>query len=423
MHAIINGMLWLPKEVVTEELLEQFRYSSPFPDVEPIVSYRFHSNNFVGFPAGSQEIIERVLDIQLDIEDHRVSPKFDNPCNIKFGEPRDYTTAIAFLANKLKVKLIVISHLTILLDQIEAELNMFLNADIGKLTSSSTKVHDISLITIQALNRSPILQKLCQKAFGMVIVEEFDCLLSTNYITTIQRLHAKRVIFTSATPSRELIGLTPLVAHLSANTVNMVPTMSAITPVTVARVPMPMHCNAGSNMNRRAKNLQKFYSRDDVRESVVELITSLLASPRPLGVWLICNIQGEQDYYNDIFEKSCIIASHIPKKQRDIDLERFKNGELNVIIGSATMSAGISIPYMGFAIRLATHSSSSELLTQQIGRLRRQHKDKTRAIFIDLVFSGLSDKTRKPAYNNLNSDDAVTVMSYDKLLDTIKTKL
>jgi len=443
MTIIINGLCWVPKGFVTPELLIQFTYVNPF-DEEPIVSYREHLNGFIGFPIGGLEIIKKFITEPIVLEDQRVSPKFKKKVTVKFGEPREYqtkaieelkqvdrciftaptssgkSTSIAFLAQELGVKMLVVSHLTTLLQQIEEELNSFLTADIQRITSNTFILPDIALVTVQTLNRSPRLSKLCQKAFGVVYVDEFENLLSTNYVDALQRLHAKRLILTSATPSRDLVGLTPLVHHLATDVVNMVPTENAIVPVTVLSTQVELKASIPRDLRIRAKALQRFFPA--VRPSVLQVANIILQNTEDIGIWIICNIKYEQEYYAQHL-KGVVIASHIGKKKREEGLQQFKDGDVRVIIGSATMSAGISLPPIGFALRVCTHSSSSELFTQQIGRLRRKHPLKIRGLFIDFLYHGLMDSTRKSALRNLNTLDKTHRISYKTLVHTLKSKL
>lgn len=299
-------------------------------------------------------------------------------------------------------RVLVLAHLSMLIDQMYEELTNNLNADIRILGKNQKDFGDINLCTFQFLMANQDILEQLKDAIGFVVVDECENIATPSRLGVYWGLTPKYSLLMSATPTRELTGRTPVVKYLYDKTVEMVPD----TEVAIRYVMLnfsDLSWLAPMNTNMYKSSLVKFLMSSGITEAVIELTKELIETYEGC-VWIIAESLKLQDYIAKRIDCEIINGKTSAKNRKRI-LASVKDGTTRVLVGSAPFSAGLSIQNLAFAFRLQPHSSSPELLDQQIGRLKRyaKFKDTQIPIWFDFAIRGsleYASKLRYKAYPN-----------------------
>jgi superfamily II DNA or RNA helicase len=90
------------------------------------------------------------------------------------------------------------------------------------------------------------------------------------------------------------------------------------------------------------------------------------------------------------------------KKQKDLAIESFKNGNINVLCSTKALNQGFNVPNANMGIICGITSKSLSMI-QRVGRLVRFKEGKIGNIIILYVADSQEEKWLKNATKNLNN--------------------
>lgn len=315
------------------------------------------------------------------------------------------TYMLSSVLSKLGQKVLFLSHLSMLSDQVALELKANTTASISILNRGTVELSDINIATFQLLNNNPELLNVIANEVSVLVVDETENMASASRIAVLFQLRVKVAIFVSATPTKELVKRTKLIESFITHKVTM---ESEGIPIIYAMLDYRAKTwDAPYDKMQYRSSLFTFLKTEKILDDVIDL-TKLLVSYEGT-VWIIASLDKLHRYLEAKFDKLKIpcrsIQGATSKKLRNEVLSGIERGEIKVIISSAPISAGISIPQISAGIRLEPHSSSDELLVQQEGRLKRNCNFKTyqKPIWFDMAINGslaFKGKQRFTMYNS-----------------------
>lgn len=459
-NTVLTGMLWLSNDDLTPEemghLIKTFTYQNPFDVDETRAGYILHKAGRIGVPAGSKAEVESLLGRDIAVVDRTVvvppSKPFKTRANYELFESQELavgeivghfksdspnvlltagtssgkTFMLSGLLERIQQRTLVVSHLKLLGDQQFEELSAGLpGVDIGKIDSKTEDMPDVGIVTFQALARSAALRKRVRKEYGLLVIDEAENVTATSYLNVLMQSWNRYTLFMTATPRKELQGLTPLIQHLFSQTVEMVNANAIKAAVATVTLPFQAPYIPPAQMKMARPMFAKFLREDRVYAEILRVVLGFVKKPG--SVFLVLSDKKLQDRFasqlNAMGIPAGVLASHIGVKDRRHVLEKLKEGSLKVICGSGTMSAGLSFPMLTYGVRVFPHSSSQELLEQQIGRLQRSapHKEYVTPVWVDINFLGQrrAARVRTMTYEKLGL--RVHNLTLEALLEKIKT--
>lgn len=308
---------------------------------------------------------------------------------------------LAYLLSQLKVKVLVIAHLSMLVDQLNNELSDNLTADIRILNASQLELGDINIATSQFISGRPELWAKIKREVGLIVVDEAESAASLSTLRILQRAHAKYRIFISATFSRSLDNRTEALRDLSGHKTIVLERKDLLRP-TVIGVVCPENFQPPQNPKMFKKMVGLFFKTfTSIDQKVLAVVTASLLKNRQ--VLVVTDIIEMQERYKELLESQGITVGVLngstKAKDRQKILKEFDDETIKVLIGAAVLNAGLSIPKISVILRVS-FSNSHEKLTQLIGRSLRDFPGKSGAFLIDLQF-GQGVYKREQLYSQL----------------------
>lgn len=344
------------------------------------------------------------------------------------GSGKSYS--LAGLLTKFNQKTLILSHLTMLSTQMYKELSANLYADIKILDAKDfeKKLPDIAICSFQLLSASSKLLEQVANTYSIVCVDEADNAFSETRLKVLFSLKNKYTIIITATPTKELMQQTKGIQYLyGGKEVYMIPPdQHKISSKHMMLDFRPAGWVSPLSKSQYKSSLGKFLLRAEVLPTIATICKALKDHGVQGTYWVIADLSVVQDRVEKLMLgkglRVAIIRGTTKTKDRVQILEDISSGLIDILIGSAPLSAGISIPQLSVGFRVLPNSSSEELLEQQKGRLNRYcaFKDKQHPIWIDLILAGsleMGAKRRYKAYKE--STLGVTVSREGNFIEDI----
>lgn len=441
MDIIITGGITVPRNT---QLQKHLTYPNPFEPEEEFCGFLDNGDGTITVPRGTIKslptkvnVVSSPISIGIDssfkLRDYQEKPVANivslltgdySECLLTAKTGSGKSFSLGFVIKEVGERTLILAHLSMLTTQMFDELSANLDADVRILDKSNQELGDINITTFQYLHSNPDFLETIAQHIGLVVVDEAENMLSSSRMAVWYRLKPKYQLLMTATPSRDLVGRTPMILELvqKSKHVLMEP-IDQIIPQNIMFDYRHLRFIAPTNKMLYKGALTRFFMQSEIVTDTIDLIKELINYHG--CVWIIVDSLKLQDHIMELLAKqginSEVIRGATSAKERKRILQDISEKKCRVILGSAPLSAGISIPEFAFAFRLMPHSSSHELLTQQKGRLKRSADFKSfqRPLWMDYAIEGSlawAGKRRFKFYKE--QDDFI----FGKLQD-IKSKL
>lgn len=446
----VTGALQIP---YNQEVVNNLTFANPFEIDKEFKAYFEHNNQLI--------IPRAYFKYSIDY----INETVDAPCTFNLAEGyalRDYQTeAVSEILNYLKDKtygqllltascgsgktyclsgmfselgqrVLILSHLSMLSAQMYSELSSGLSdANIRILESKDLgkELPDIAICTYQLLDSNIELLKQLADYYGVVVVDEAENCFSRSRLKVLLRMKPKYQIYMTATPSKDLMKQTSGLFYLFGDKIVSMDSPEAIKVHSKHLMVnfSELRWESPQNTNLYKTSLGKFMINSGIAKSICLWVEQLKAQGIMGCQWIIADLSVVQDYLAKHLHEAGvsvrIIRGATSAKKRQVILQEIIDGEVDCLIGSAPLAAGISIKELSVGWRLMPNSSSAELLAQQSGRLARpiEFKKTQHPIWIDIRVPGSLDYGAKKRYNTYKGSTLGVVMC--KPEDTVKTIL
>lgn len=459
-QAVITGGVLLPLKQLSQDQIQEIQqkltFENPFEEGKFTYGFR-RSQNYLVVPKGFLPELKEILGtisvtekttnspVSFTLKDNFQLRPYQQEAEQKMVEVLKDNHSVLLTAptsagksfsltsviQKLKQKTLILAHLSMLIKQMKAEMEQNSNAKVLELTSKTTLDEilnaDIILSTFSLLNYNKDLNKTLAEHIGTLVVDETENMISDTRISVLFYLRPKYSIFMSATPSKELMQQTPLLFYFIGNQkINMkVSEEYIITPEVVMLDYRHLRWQSPDDKNRYKSSLWVFYKREKIPNDLAKL-AKVWYDTKQGCQWVIIDLTKAQDYMKNLLsaegipeEAIAIIRGTTSAKQREKILNQIKEGTVRALIGSKPLSAGVSIGNLSIAYRLMPHSSSDELLIQQIGRLKRyaDFKQRQKPVWCDLAISGSLEYGGKRRFAYYKKHYDVRLINLKELID------
>lgn len=291
---------------------------------------------------------------------------------------------------------LILSHLTMLGDQIKKEMEANLDASIGVITAKSfgEPLPDIGICSFKLLENTELLLWVA-KFYSFVVVDEMENCMTPTRLNVLFTLRPVYQLYLTATPSKELVQQTKAVQYMYDEVFLMKqPEETKVHSKHLMVDFSHLRWESPQNPMMYKTSLGRFFTHSEILPWIVKLCHDLKAQGLLGTIWIVADLNKLQDQLEKRLVKQGltvgIIRGDTRKKQRDLILGQIADRQLDVLVGSAPLSAGVSIPELSVGIRVMPNSSSEELLEQQKGRLGRRcdFKSWQTPAWIDLRITG-----------------------------------
>lgn len=305
---------------------------------------------------------------------------------------------LANIIAKLNTKVLIIAHLSVLIQQLSDELEEVLGEKPVVLNAKNKVLGDINIATSQFISQNPDVWYQIKNDIGLLVVDEAESLASKTTMRIFQRAYAKYHIFISATFSRSTDNRTGALIDFAGTKQIALINPKLLKPQVIC-VYCPEVFSAPINKSMYQKAKAKFFTRETLDTKIIEIVEASLKRGRQ--VLIACDVIPMQERLaeklNNLGIPSDTFNGSTKAKDRTRILEEYNTGTIKVLLGLQVLNAGLSVPKISTIIRVST-PSSSEKLEQLIGRARRDYEGKDGCFIIDLFMKGFGNTSRMSLY-------------------------
>jgi len=406
-EAVVDGTIKISKKYVSNTNLKHYIYNKITYDGEEVVHNYYTTNNEYWFPRNIDKFKKLFPNISLKynlitnestsfnfnagiaLYDYQVPfvnlilDVFKNDINClaqaktRFGKSICATAVI----QKLKQKTLILVDKTLLVNQFVSDIKTFTNANIGILDKDLND-YAITITTFQFLNKNPDIIKQIKLKYGLVIVDELHVSAANTYKRIIQSFPSRYRLGLTATPSRSSDGLTNVLFDLFGEI------------KVVGHNPNDMtvkwyNHQAPLSYKPSTFNPSASYNKYFLQETIVNDIVNLVSKYSDRTIMLATPSQKVQNYYTNLFETlgytTCVFNSEARnKKVQDENIQKVKDGKIQIFTGLNVMLKGVSIPRLSLVINMMA-LGSKENVDQLVGRLKTKFDNKPEPLFINYI--------------------------------------
>jgi superfamily II DNA or RNA helicase len=301
---------------------------------------------------------------------------------------------------KMKHRMLVLAHREELLDQARDKMmraNPDLRIEIEQGARHASADADVVIASVPTLGRegSDRILTLPKDEFFLFVVDEAHHAVAESYRRVLDHFgvfekDTKRLLLGfTATPSRgdgqgldavfdEIVFARDLPEMMVAGYLSPVAGWRVSTTVDLSKVKTRMGDYA-VNQLAEAVNI-------DLRnEVVVKAYRELLSGRKTICFCVdVAHAENLATAFNDANIKAAAVSGAMPRDERALTLERFRNGDLEVLTNCMVLTEGFDESSVA-GILLARPTKSQLLYTQMIGRGTRLHPGKENVVVVDIV--------------------------------------
>lgn len=438
-------MLYMNYNVIpfTEEIHSVLTFPNPFEPLEEFRGYYLDKEYMVvprhtpGLTQSKMTLVSRRININVSSEftlrPYQVEPAqeiveyfggYSGECLLRAATGSGKSFSLGYIISQVGQRTLILAHLSMLTDQMYDELSKNLDGDVRILDAKNQELGDVNICTFNYLHSNPDMVDLLTKEIGFVVVDECENLLSKTRLDIYLKLNPKYQLLMSATPTKELTGRTPMIRYLIGNNIVIMEPTTQIEPkfVMLDYRDLQFHSPQAKMLYKGA--LTRFMMSSRIPADVIDLCKELAEL---YGcTWIIIDSLKFQDMMASMLEdcglSAEVIRGSTNKKERARILTAIADRQCRFLLASAPLSAGISIPELAFAFRLMPHSSSKELLNQQIGRLKRvaEFKKEQECLWFDLAIEGSLAYNGKDRMRKYKQEGSLLFRKAEKIKGHIK---
>ncbi len=283
-------------------------------------------------------------------------------------------------------RVLFLAHRTTLLKQAAEEIEHMTGIETGYISGKKNPATDIVLSSIQGMSRDDRLNMYDPDEFSMVMVDEAHHITAGSYEKIIDHFENAKLLGVTATPKR---GDDKDISDKFKEVASEYTLCEAIddkwlSPIVLQNCPVKIdisntHVMAGDYSARDIGDALLPYM-EDIADQIIEK-----ASDRKTLIFvpLVATARGMAE----IFKRKGVNADYVAGERKDSEevMEKFKKGEINVLINSMLLTEGYNEPSVNCIVNLRV-TKSEALLRQIIGRGTRLALGKDNLLILDFIW-------------------------------------
>lgn len=414
MKAVISNRIFLEvtpeyKEHLIKELTYTIPAQNPNDPPQVIKNMSRIRENLVSIPVGridlipeDYEIVDKRLEVLEDFPEFKytlrpsqqaVFDELEDNCIINAWVSWGKTFTGLAIAGKLGQKTLIVTHTVALRNQWAKEVEKVYGIIPGIIGSGSFDTSSCIVVgNTQTLYRN--IDRI-RKEFGTIILDEMHHVSSPTFSKIIDASHARYKIGLSGTIERK-DGKHVVFRDYFGQKIFKPPAENFMVP-SIDIVKSDVRFLDGARMPW-ANRVNVLVNNDEYRHLVAMLAAAYAAKGHKVLV-VSDRVQFLKHCAELVGSKSICVTGEVPHEEREKLIDEVKYGDKNVLFGTQSIfSEGISVNNLSCLI-LGTPINNEPLLTQLVGRVIRDHKDKKPPIVVDIHLKG--NTARKQASNRM----------------------
>ncbi len=326
------------------------------------------------------------------------------------GKTRLFVSIVRDLHNwgalrKQAVKVLILAHRKELIEQIDETLGLKYHLVHGIIMSQNMEHHKypVQVGSVPTLNRR--LERWGSKDFDVIIIDEAHHVKARSYKEILRQFPNAKILGVTATPYRlngagfhpefeELIISDPVSLFIKRGYLSdyQYYSISMNSGLQAEIDTMKIDKLDGDYLDSEMMNVM---DRSEIRARIVN--TYIKYAKGKKGIVYTVNKQHNHNIKEQFVAagvKAEVVTNDTPKEERAAIVNKFRNGELDVLCNVNIFSEGFDCPDIEF-VQLARPTRSLAMYLQQVGRGLRPAEGKSRAIILDNV--GLYNKFGFPS--------------------------
>ncbi|MBR5464905.1 MAG: DEAD/DEAH box helicase [Alistipes sp.] len=307
--------------------------------------------------------------------------------------------------NKHAVKVLILAHRKELIEQIDETLGLKYHQVHGIIMSQNMeqRKYPVQIGSVPTLTRR--LERWISKEFDVIIIDEAHHVKARSYKEIIKQFPNAKILGVTATPYRlngagfrpefdELIVSDPVSTFIKKGYLSDYHyySISSSSGLQAEIDTMKIDKLDGDYLDSEMMNVM---DRQEIRAKIVN--TYLKYAKGKKGIVYTVNKEHNQhikDQFTSVGVKAEVVTSDTPKEERDAIVNKFRNGDIDVLCNVNIFSEGFDCPDIEF-VQLARPTCSLAMYLQQVGRGLRPAEGKNHTIILDNV--GLYNKFGFPS--------------------------
>ncbi len=319
------------------------------------------------------------------------------------GKTRLFTSIISdvkawSILNNKEAKILIIAHRVELIEQISESLDRYKVAH-GIIAGGKARhlSHAVQVASIQTITHHTNINVAQSLDADFVIIDEAHHSMARSYLKLWQLYPDAKMLGVTATPWRmNHLGFTSIYDQLIVSQpISQFIQQRWLAPYTYYSI------GNNSQVSRDINAIDEFDIEGDYKVSALErvvdrcniranLLSSYLKWAKGKKGIIYSVSRKHSDHICAEFKAAGInivrIDSETPREERRIDVQRFRNGQIDIIVNVDIFSEGFDCPDIEF-IQLARPTKSLVKYLQQVGRGLRPTKGKAKCLILDNVGS------------------------------------
>lgn len=304
------------------------------------------------------------------------------------------TVLFGLLAKELNTKTLIIAHREQLIKQAVDKVSLvWPGVDIGVCMADRNEIESqIVVASIQTASKPGRLEQLKEKGFSLCVVDEAHHAASPSYKTLLKELGflnedpGKLLVGVTATPKRKGGGLGDIFQEVVfERSIGTMIKAGYLSDLKGKRILTSTSLNGVSVSNGDFADNQLAEICNTPERNALIVSSFLEHSPERKGIAFTCDVQHSLDLA-EAFKRDGIPASAIYGTMSDQDkdsiMDRFSNGELQVLTNCALLTEGFDQPDIS-AVLMCRPTRSQPLYVQCVGRGTRLHPGKADCLVLD----------------------------------------
>lgn len=325
---------------------------------------------------------------------------------------------IAAAVQQINVPTLILQPSAEILEQNKEKLELYYPAEEIGVYSASMNEKIVKKITLATIGSVVNCQSLF-KEFPLVIIDEAHGVnpddKGSMYFRFLEQINPKKIIGLTATSFRLSNGYISSRNYLGEKTLEQITTIKVITRIEYERgkkfwnggvifnIPTSEMINQGyllkpmyfDNTKLQHESIPVNKSGSDFRldkyeelilpheENILDAIARLAAISH--SVLVFCTSVEQATRYSQVIQNSAVVSALTKKKDRKNILDKFKTGEIKVVLNVSCLTTGFDHPRLDGLVMIRP-TRSLGLYSQMVGRILRIHPDKKVSRVVD--FSG-----------------------------------
>lgn len=289
-------------------------------------------------------------------------------------------------------KVLFLAHRNTLLKQGAEEIEKMTGIPTGYLSGKHFPKEQIVISSIQCLNSSGRLQSFPRDEYSLIMIDEAHHILAESYKKILNYFDTAKVLGVTATPKRSDKNniSTKFDDVASEYTLTSAIKDGWLSPIVVRNCPVKINI---SDVRMQTGD----YSAGDIGAALIpymekiadEIIDKAGNRKTLIFVPLVATAKG----LTKIFKDKGINADYVAGERKDSPeiMEKFKKGEIKILINSMLLTEGYNEPSVDAIVNLRI-TKSETLLTQIVGRGTRKAPGKENLLILDFFWKSRKDK-------------------------------